>query len=1461
MKEVMQEMERSDRMLRMKKRRNTSFFVLILCMVMLFSGCNSIIVNGDLSFKAYEPVEPMSAEEGIKKLVFGEVDMEKYGIGGTDAFFMLPNHLNPIYVEAQEEDPIPAEFKVLDYVEETGDFVYAYFVPYFLPKEELEKQKNSEIAYDMPCIQGPNGIFMTGISINPYGNADNVVLPSPEGTEYTGDYVMVLMSYNPVKHNYNVFYCDYIPSDDYDTLMPTLIAGKVGGDDSYFIYYDDVVMIFDRDGEVISNNNYSGIIMQKCRVEAFKNYGFTFYNNTRFTITNVDVDSNYVTYITVQIETSDKDLAAADKEASKLLDDDADIDESEEVENDESYEEIGGVKYFYATFACMSLDVGENSSVKFVSSLKEGKIDELKKIASDNKTITPSESEVNEIRSRLTSEKTDMAMAAYNAAVTTQQLDYEKKVDEAKKNDTEIPPSPTPLPFPAIASPTDDEIWNEIVKNRNKYIADVPEISDSKSLEEAFYKDSRVLNIMNNDFSTFDTSEMKKEGINLDISLAGIMDTNGIEMEVNGRTYKVPSGIQKFSGYRIGTYFLWHNFYNNKYYHVDYSSYLAARTGLTVEYLEKKFFEGDVSELFFLHSDLYGQMMYNTLELNVGHYFRAYGDKIRYPMLTPGEFNNKTKYSWRTDNLSVINQSPLKDVEEVADSKTGFYSVGKKDSEKMDIFNIVFFGSFPTVLAYMELDYGDGKEEKNYYAFDIDARVGDVNNFALPKMEVYSSQEIDLSRRYVLSWNGREIDLVSRIEGKVEIPTAYRMVFPKGTTMYMSGNTWINDYVKASEDMGAIVYHIGPRRWWKIWGTEGRWDDLSSSKKYIDLSDKKTYCEISQGKNKEDGLIWDQYVLGETVTDVGSYTVTGAIGQTHGIVAYFTDTLVRFYTNIGRKRYQCYMQMKYEELKQATGYGLIIDEDIDASGLSGTDKISQQALEDETPLLLMSHNLRPYSDTQFFLYNDDNGIRLLNLLPETEAIRLFSVLNGHYYAVFPTKNRDKFMVVGFQTEQYSYTDTDVSMAKMYLLDLGSIVRAKSGENINSYIDELRDYYHSVTHTILSKKQKGTDEVTYEIVAPSSSDENYTRAKRLFTGDSATSRKELDAICEEYGIKATDSIKTYAENVAQAVTKQRNALTDYYELIGIKMKDYGIPDTWQYLKREGEVFAAPYKEYLEIVLVEIILSDDYINTKITHRISNDKMLGISDTGTVLPEYEDYRKQYKEWLVSRTELDNIMEGKDQSHENIETTIIDLYRETADQELIESLTQMEFYKLVLNDLKKKYSEGIDQEDEDALTWDENIEALFKDISPDYGTDPFADMQKNGLNLFFTISGLPRMDGAATVLPWNEDDLIEEISKCRYDYQIEEIIIKYSLKLGINHEKLKWHDSWETYVKGSYKDEEERVKALENSDCYDIIRQRKAAISEMVLGKSWEEAVSNVLRDAGNGISRQRIEMVEEE
>ena len=84
-------------------KRMLCFFMV---MVMMLSGCGSIILSGNLEFSANAPIEPMQLElreQKMQDLTFGSVSSEKYNIGGTQAFVVLPGHLSPADVPVLNE--------------------------------------------------------------------------------------------------------------------------------------------------------------------------------------------------------------------------------------------------------------------------------------------------------------------------------------------------------------------------------------------------------------------------------------------------------------------------------------------------------------------------------------------------------------------------------------------------------------------------------------------------------------------------------------------------------------------------------------------------------------------------------------------------------------------------------------------------------------------------------------------------------------------------------------------------------------------------------------------------------------------------------------------------------------------------------------------------------------------------------------------------------------------------------------------------------------------------------------------------------------------------------------------------------------------------------------------------------------------------------------------------------------
>ena len=383
------------------------------------------------------------------------------------------------------------------------------------------------------------------------------------------------------------------------------------------------------------------------------------------------------------------------------------------------------------------------------------------------------------------------------------------------------------------------------------------------------------------------------------------------------------------------------------------------------------------------------------------------------------------------------------------------------------------------------------------------------------------------------------------------------------------------------------------------------------------------------------------------------------------------------------------------------------------------------------------------------------------------------------------------------------------------------------------------------------------------------------------------------ICKEYDVTLTDDIKKHALEVAGQVRDQRDALNEYYALIGIMMKDLGVPDTWQYLMNESDVFTASYEGMLEIMLVEMVLADYYTDSKVTHPITKpsrhfktkSSLVGVvPSSGAVTDEYIEYRKAYKKWqedrgkneelvLVSGNEAGVDIQGMDE--EELQGTIVDLYKDRVDINDAQSITQMEFYQLVLQDIEEKYEQVNDPEgDKEIPPFEEYLKSLFQRISPDYGQDIFAQMKESGYEQFFSLSGLPRQKDSEVALPWKETDLLGELAKCRYTWQVEELMVKYKLMTTEYLDNSHYQEEWNKYmgidVTGDEEqdqtvdadaiyeenlgvvedpdDPEKKKKEFESLDCYAIIEKLHNKATTDGIGKTWEEAMEDILRKAGN-------------
>ena len=329
---------------------------------------------------------------------------------------------------------------------------------------------------------------------------------------------------------------------------------------------------------------------------------------------------------------------------------------------------------------------------------------------------------------------------------------------------------------------------------------------------------------------------------------------------------------------------------------------------------------------------------------------------------------------------------------------------------------------------------------------------------------------------------------------------------------------------------------------------------------------------------------------------------------------------------------------------------------------------------DEDRITLTADNIIPINGFSRFLYFSDAGsLYLMTLINGGEGSedwqkhgRLMPLMDGTYYRVF--ENGDSYKVVGFQTSSYGYTPADQCMARVYDIDIDKLVQSRADESDGMYLESLRNIYLSDNHTLLktvTETDDGQYSVSYSIVPPDPDDPEYSRAVRLFESPEETVLAELDAICKEYDVERSDAMVAKVKELSDRLRTQRKALTEMYDFLGIAFT--GIPTTWQYLQYEGWLYNASHESIIETMMVEIVLSDDYLDPSITPQQDGfEGLIGVhqydpatdgpdvkfvddSLTGGVayVDEFAEYRDQYRLWEANaRGNIDNmtVLSGDD-------------------------------------------------------------------------------------------------------------------------------------------------------------------------------------------------------------------------
>ena len=309
----------------MKKR----MISLLLAAFMLLTGCGSVIEAGNYHTEKFNPPPipkiPEFSADSLENMSVSYKDSEKYKLAGTRAFYIPQDFVGEVGIDPDDI----LDFKVLDYTKD-GNFIYAY-------KKNYRGSANLR-----------ESAFGKEIDIKGVAKLREVVTNDKNVEKH----ILVLMSYNPKSKNYHVF-GSLVESKDEN--IP-LIASKIAGKETYFMFHKMTAYIYDSKGDNIFFHDYGSLISQEIGRIALAKTGKS--NSHAFTVTKVTMDGAGYLYANVTIDLNVKKDEDEFNRYDKLTD----------AGNDGGTDVSRSISAIITAF---NIDIGgDNPPVKFISKLK-----------------------------------------------------------------------------------------------------------------------------------------------------------------------------------------------------------------------------------------------------------------------------------------------------------------------------------------------------------------------------------------------------------------------------------------------------------------------------------------------------------------------------------------------------------------------------------------------------------------------------------------------------------------------------------------------------------------------------------------------------------------------------------------------------------------------------------------------------------------------------------------------------------------------------------------------------------------------------------------------------------------------------------------------------------------------------------------------------------------------------------
>lgn len=1302
----------------------------VLCMVLaascvFFTGCNSIIYNGDFRFQSFEPetLPPVDEWDTQMKEKVEETaerdEQQKYDIQGTDAFYILPGHDN-------RPDSI-LDFKVLDYTDQ-GRFIYAYLTPCY--------EENAQ-----------------GTQAGSEGTAPEERVFAAGGSSTSN--ALVLMSYDPERRDYKVFYSSLKDKEVTETVVNESASEDVGNltgsadgggvmanrlvkDEAYFIFDGTTAYIYNKEGEEILHNDYGTVISQEVSRLKEKAKDSLKYKMPReewekliekaaVSVSDAVMDGEGYLYLSVTVELPETEGGGSDG-----------------LEEDAEEETL-----FTSVLACYDLNIG----------------------GSDSPVVFYSENRAWEKQVRLWKEVAEY-QEVFESLDQVEDCQAIYSMDNIKTG--RVDPGSVSYGFSRDGSETEE--W--------------------------------VTGAVPDDFSPFRT---RNSGLNME--LAGIPNLFSFEVLrmsqnnkkkgvyrgtwrelVNGKDWEWDSGLRWY--YWHWWYPYWWYPYNRSWDFWD-SWYSRSQT----EEQREKFGQAAKETLALLAQGDRQVMRRMGLSFDEGDY-------LLIPWLAPGQWEWGKKF-----NAMPYTQNQPTDLEALYAYKTTIYGEGEEKHPVSRYAGIDFADRYKGMEKQpkltMEAHYQEGEEIARTFSY-YESTVG---------METDENGELHVAVT-------REVKTVTETLNLQDYPVGYRLIFPEKTRISWVEEVDTGEMAAPSGGLGCIYY--GEK--------EGSGED---GKPYLST--------IRYNDGGENDILSDEQMPGRAMDAGVLYFKGSSQAKETEIVCYVTDEGIKFYRRQGENFDEAgALYLSLDKLAQgASGYGTAKYGETLLTDSSEDERLSLSGEQDG----IIRDNMEKGVSSDVL---DVAGFSLLNerdvvigslsggiLLVNTDSGLVITLKPGAYYGAFPysSSGERRFMVVGYNTQEYAYRPSDLALSKCYSMDLEAMNAALESQALKDHLDSLARNYLSRTHRLLWSESRKA----YEIMEPEEDEkEANQQAERLFYGSEEDQERELLKMVSEMGFSGlSKEVREYGKGLRRKLLKQREALWEIYWLAGLGGVISFPAREAELLEQEGMLISAAYEKTLEHLLVDLKLSDRAIE---------------SMEPSFREEYRKY-KQEKEAAVKLNDRGSGYLNEEQAQKALLTPWDPDMK--VDDELA-AMENMACYETVLNDIRRSYLDGLttpaegETETDLGLTadereeWDGYLRGLLKRVSPDNSVDE----AEQGITELCSLAGFK----AETV---DLEKLTDKVSQMRRIRELEELIVEEKLKTA-PYQGSPYRAEFKEYTDNVFDTEDEKSEAFRSAGFYQIIEGMKAEMEQEAKESGsaqqgsvlWNEKMTEILGQCASGV-----------